>query len=91
MTLASDHIILVTVKKIAAAKFKATCLRLMERVAATGEPLEVTKRGKPLVRLVPVRRGEPRTSIFGAAKDSILYLAPDDELLSAGAAWDAER
>ena len=77
-------------KKIAAAKFKATCLRLMDRVAATGEPLEVTKRGKPLVRLVPASAPTPRL-IFGAAKDSILYLAPDPELLSTGAVWDAER
>jgi prevent-host-death family protein len=77
-------------KKIAAAKFKATCLGLMERVAATGEPLLVTKRGKALVRLVPVST-QPARAIFGAAKDSILYLAPDEELLSTGAVWNAER
>jgi prevent-host-death family protein len=77
-------------KKIAAAKFKATCLRLMDRVAETGEPLEVTKRGKALVRLVPARVQKPRP-IFGAAKDSILYLAPDAELFSTGAIWDASR
>lgn len=77
-------------KKIAAAKFKATCLGLMERVASTGEPLEVTKRGKPLVRLVPVSAEAPRP-IFGAARDSILYLAPDEELFSTGAEWDVQR
>jgi antitoxin (DNA-binding transcriptional repressor) of toxin-antitoxin stability system len=59
-------------------------------VAATGEPLEVTKRGAPLVRLVPANAPATR-SIFGAAKDTILYLAPDDELLSTGAEWDANR
>ena len=75
-------------KKIAAAKFKATCLSLMDRVAETGEPLEVTKRGKALVRLVPAGAQTPRP-IFGAAKDSILYLAPDEELFSTGASWDA--
>src|SRR5258706_64570 len=40
-------------KKIAAAEFKAKCLKLMENVSSTREPLIVTKRGKPLVRLVP--------------------------------------
>jgi prevent-host-death family protein len=40
-------------RKVAAGEFKATCLKLMDRVAATGEPIEVTKRGKPLVRLLP--------------------------------------
>lgn len=77
-------------KKVAAAKFKATCLNLMDRVAATGEPLEVTKRGKALVRLVPVRERNPRP-IFGAARESILYLAPDEELFSTGAVWNADR
>jgi prevent-host-death family protein len=83
---------MVTMKTIAAGEFKATCLKLMDAVAATGEPLEVTKRGKPLVRLVPAGalRPEPR-SIFGAARDTILYLAPDDDLLATGAQWNAQR
>jgi prevent-host-death family protein len=79
-------------RKIAAAHFKATCLKLMDRVAATGEPLEVTKRGKPLVRLVSARQGvENRRSIFGAAKHRFLYLAPDQELFSTDEDWDAGR
>jgi prevent-host-death family protein len=79
-------------RKVAAGKFKATCLKLMDRVASTGEPIEVTKRGKPLVRLEPVRPAEQTTSsIFGAAKHRILYLAPDEELLTTGEIWDVER
>ncbi len=77
-------------KRIAAAEFKATCLKLMDRVAATGQPVEITKRGKPLVRLVAVAPDRPR-SIFGAARASMLYLAPDEELFSTGAAWNATR
>jgi prevent-host-death family protein len=78
-------------KKVAAGRFKATCLKLMDRVAATGEPIEVTKRGKAIVRLVPAgAEEEPRRSIFGAAKHRILYLAPDEELISTGEVWDAE-
>jgi prevent-host-death family protein len=41
-------------KEIAAAEFKARCLALMEDVRATRQPLLVTKRGKPVVKLVPV-------------------------------------
>lgn len=79
-------------KRIGAAKFKATCLRLIDRVAETGEPLEVTKHGKPVVRLVPATQGASKPqSIFGAARDTILYLAPDEELLATGAKWDASR
>jgi len=40
-------------KTIAAAEFKARCLTLMENVRSTREPLVVTKRGKPVVKLVP--------------------------------------
>jgi hypothetical protein len=32
------------------------------------------------------RRVQP---LFGAAKDSILYLAPDEELLTTGVEWSA--
>jgi len=40
-------------KKVPAGEFKARCLALMEGVSTTRQPLVVTKRGKPLVRLVP--------------------------------------
>jgi prevent-host-death family protein len=41
-------------KKIAAAEFKAKCLTLMEDVRTTREPLIITKRGKPVAKLVPL-------------------------------------
>jgi prevent-host-death family protein len=40
---------------IAAGAFKARCLALLDQVAETGEPLVVTKRGRPVARLVPAR------------------------------------
>jgi prevent-host-death family protein len=51
---------------IGATEFKARCLELMDHVAATGNPVVITKRGRPLVRLVPVEQ-RPR-SIVGALK-----------------------
>ena len=51
---------------IAATEFKARCLELMDRVAATGNPLVITKRGRAIVRLVPAQQ-RPR-SIVGALK-----------------------
>jgi prevent-host-death family protein len=41
-------------KKIAAAEFKARCLALMEDVRSTREPIVITKRGKPVAKLVPL-------------------------------------
>jgi prevent-host-death family protein len=43
-----------TMKKIAAGEFKAKCLALMEDVRSTRQPIVITKRGKPVAKLVPV-------------------------------------
>ena len=40
-------------KKIAAGEFKARCLALMEDVRSTRQPIIITKRGKPVAKLVP--------------------------------------
>jgi prevent-host-death family protein len=51
-----------------ASAFKARCLAVMDDVQATGEPVVVTKRGKPVVKIVPVRA--EKDDIFGCmAKD----------------------
>lgn len=41
-------------KTMAAGKFKAECLKVMDRVNATREPVIITKKGKPVAKLVPV-------------------------------------
>ena len=40
-------------KKMPAGKFKARCLTVMEEVRATREPVLITKRGRPVAKLVP--------------------------------------
>ncbi|HVR22548.1 MAG TPA: type II toxin-antitoxin system Phd/YefM family antitoxin [Candidatus Polarisedimenticolia bacterium] len=40
-------------KTIAAAKFKAHCLTLMDGAHKNREPIVITKRGKPVAKLVP--------------------------------------
>ncbi len=40
-------------KQMAAGEFKARCLRVMEQVRKTREPVVITKRGKPVAKLVP--------------------------------------
>ena len=40
-------------KKMAAAQFKARCLRVMEAVRTHRAPVLITKRGKPVAKLVP--------------------------------------
>jgi prevent-host-death family protein len=40
-------------KQIPAGEFKARCLAIMDQVSQSGEPVVVTKHGKPVVKLVP--------------------------------------
>ena len=39
---------------VSAANFKTNCLRLMDEVAQRRVPLVITKRGKPVAKLVPI-------------------------------------
>jgi prevent-host-death family protein len=48
---------------VAAAEFKANCLRLMDEVAQQRRPIIITKRGKQVAKLVPVEQ-EP-INLFG--------------------------
>ena len=50
-------------KWVAAAEFKANCLRLMDEVARERRPIIITKRGKPVAKLVPVE--EEPIDLFG--------------------------
>ena len=70
---------------IAAGEFKARCLKLLDEVAETGEDLVITKRGKPIARLVPVADG---SALFGALAGSVV--AEDDIVSPVGEAWDAD-
>lgn len=52
--------------EIIASKFKAECLHLMEEVARTGEPIIITKHGKPIAQLTSIKQKPEK--IFGALK-----------------------
>jgi prevent-host-death family protein len=53
-----------TGQDIGAADFKATCLKLFDRVRDEGAEYVVTKHGKPVARVVPA--GVSPTSLHGA-------------------------
>lgn len=55
---------------VPATRFKAQCLKLMDRVAEGRETYVITKRGKPVAKLVPA--DPPRKkSIFGCMADQM--------------------
>ena len=49
---------------VAATEFKANCLRLMDEVARQRRPIIITKRGKPVAKLVPIEEQRP-IDLFG--------------------------
>lgn len=54
-------------KTMAAGEFKAKCLRVMEEVRKYRTPVVITKKGKPVAKLVPP--DEPKKSVFGCMRD----------------------
>ncbi len=42
-----------TEKQIPVTQFKTHCLKLLEQVSKSGQPLVITKRGKPLAKVTP--------------------------------------
>jgi prevent-host-death family protein len=77
--------------QVPAAKFKATCLQLMDRVASTGEVIVITKHGKPIARLMAAERAErARRSVHGCMKGTILHSVSIEELFSTGERWSAD-
>jgi len=75
---------------IAAAKFKATCLAVLDHVERTGEPVLVTKRGRPVVKVVPVTPEGDRYP-QDALRGSVTFLGDVLSPVLPPEAWDALR
>ena len=68
---------------ISASQFKARCLALLDEVAEGGGELVVTKRGRPVAKVVPV---DDDVSLRG----SVTYNVSDEELIAPiDVEWDA--
>ena len=72
---------------IQAGKFKAKCLKLMDKVQRTKRKIIITKRNKPIAQLVPIE--EDSKSLFGRMKGTIHILG--DILAPINEGWDANR
>ena len=73
-------------KYVAASEFQRNCYRLMAEVARTGEPITVTKRGRPLVQIVTAEVGPD--PLFGRLRGDALY--EGDVVNPTGEVWDGE-
>jgi prevent-host-death family protein len=72
---------------VKATEFKARCLELMDQVAATGNPVVITERGRPVARPVAIEL-RPR-SIVGALKGTLRVTG--DIVSPIHVRWEASR
>jgi len=72
---------------IPAGEFKAKCLKLLDKVAEDRQPMIITKRGKPVAELVPIRAEE--RDIVGSMKGSVTILG--DIISPLDVEWDAMK
>lgn len=71
---------------VSASQFKAQCLAMLDKVAKTGLPVVVTKRGKPIAKLIPIDSQEP-PDLLG----SVHYTREEDLLAPVDESWEAEQ
>jgi len=60
-------------KTMAIGTFKATCLKVLDNIHTLKEPLVITKRGKPIVKIHPINSGATNT-LYGSVvfEDNII-------------------
>jgi prevent-host-death family protein len=76
-----------TERTIMASAFKEQCLAVLDQVALDHISVVVTKRGRPVARLVPIDGGPSSRPTMG----SVRLIAEDDEAyFSTGERWEAE-
>jgi len=69
-------------KRIAAAKFKAQCLAILDHLDAEG--IVVTKHGKPVAKVLPIQRTS--ADLIGGLRGRITVVG---DIMSTGVKWNA--
>jgi prevent-host-death family protein len=74
---------------ITASQLKAKCLALLEEVQQTQKEYVITKRGKPVARLVPAGPRKKADDVFGRLKGTGVIIRGD--IFSTGERWEADE
>jgi prevent-host-death family protein len=76
-------------KTMPAGLFKARCLKVMDEVESTREPVVITKKGRPVAKLVPA--SEPSEGFLGKLSGSMKIVGDITQPIEDHEAWDALR
>ncbi len=71
-------------KTMAAGKFKDVCLKTLDEVARTKSPVVITKRGRPVAKLVPCEPAPAGRGLAGSVLKEV------GEPFGTGERWDAD-
>ena len=71
-------------RTVPATEFKNSCLKVLEDVRQHRSPVTVTKRGKPYVRIVPVREPAQSRSLLGT------IVREAENIFSTGETWESD-
>jgi prevent-host-death family protein len=74
-------------KTMPAGEFKARCLRVMEEVKKYRTPVVITKKGRPVAKLVPP--DAPATDVFGCMSGSARIVGDIEAPLVAPGTWSS--
>ena len=76
-------------RTMAVSEFKSRCLRVIDEVRTQGESVVITKKGRPLVRIVPAER--PRQKIFGCLKGVVQIIGDIETPVIPASNWEQAR
>jgi prevent-host-death family protein len=75
-------------RRVGAGEFKATCLKLMDEVEETGEEIIITKRNRPVAKLVPAG-GEALRPFVGRSR-GMISVSREDLMAPIGEDWEVD-
>jgi prevent-host-death family protein len=76
-------------KIMPAGQFKARCLKVMDDVQSTREPVVITKKGRPVAKLVPAE--EPSDDFLGKLSGTMRIVGDITQPAEDPEAWEALR
>ena len=76
-------------KKMPAGEFKSRCLAVMDSVQKTKESVLITKRGRPVAKLVPAE--ETSRAFLGRLEGVVKIIGDIESPIEPAEAWEALR
>lgn len=78
------------VRSMAAGEFKTHCLRVMDQVQREREAVIITKKGRPVAKLVPIE-GDASRSVFGCLAEDFEIVGDIVSPIFATKDWEATK